>query len=144
MTYYSSGITLDPQGHLLGLPHMGKTHWYSYKLNRVPTSVHTLPSHKHLGNHPEDWFPSITNRIVTMILAGGFGTPRTGRNGAHCIPGCGQRHIGRPVMPISIDWGVVECVVVTENGVMPAVLRNLTGNHSFSIWRSIACFSWPR
>ena len=27
MTYYS-GITLDPQGHLLGLPHMGKTRWY--------------------------------------------------------------------------------------------------------------------
>ena len=32
----------------------------------MPTSVHTLPSHEHLGNHPEDWFPSITSRIVTL------------------------------------------------------------------------------
>ena len=31
--------------------------------------MHTLPSHEHLGNHPEDWFPSITSRIVTNKLA---------------------------------------------------------------------------
>ena len=37
----------------------------SHTLNRVPTSVHTLPSHEHLGNHPEDWLPSITSGIVT-------------------------------------------------------------------------------
>ena len=37
----------------------------SHTLNRVPTSGYTLPSHRHLGNHPEDWFPSITSRIVT-------------------------------------------------------------------------------
>ena len=43
----------------------GKLTDISYTLNRVPTSVHTLPSHEHLGNHLEDWFPSITSRIVT-------------------------------------------------------------------------------
>ena len=44
----------------------GKLTDISHTLNRVPTSVHTLPSHEHLGNHPEDWFPSITSRIVTL------------------------------------------------------------------------------
>ena len=38
----------------------GKLTDISYTLNRVPTSMHTLPSHQHLGNHPEDLFPSIT------------------------------------------------------------------------------------
>ena len=38
----------------------------SNTLNWVPTLVHTLPSHEHLGNHPEDWFPSITSRIITI------------------------------------------------------------------------------
>ena len=38
----------------------------SHTLNRMPTSGYTLPSHRHLGNHPEDWFPSITSRIVTV------------------------------------------------------------------------------
>ena len=43
----------------------GKLTDISYTLNCVPTSVHTLLSHEHLGNHPEDLFPSITSRIVT-------------------------------------------------------------------------------
>ena len=62
------------------------------------------------------------------------------RDGAHCIPGSGQHHIGRPVMAISIDWGVVECVVVTENGVMPAVLINLTGNTGWTA--TMLCGRW--
>ena len=36
---------------------------------------------------------------AAMILAGGFGTPRAGRDVAHCMSGFGQCHIGRPVMP---------------------------------------------
>ena len=40
----------------------------SYALNQMPTFVHTLPSYEHFGNHPEDWFPSITSRIVTRSL----------------------------------------------------------------------------
>ena len=45
-----------PPGSLVGTSTYGEN-----SLNRVPTSVHTQPSHEHLGNHPEDWFPSITS-----------------------------------------------------------------------------------
>ena len=38
----------------------------SYTMNRV----HTHPSHKHSGNHPEDWLPSITSGIVRPSPSG--------------------------------------------------------------------------